>query len=60
MHGGDQHEHLVEGCEEDRARLDHMVEKAAVLWMQALLIPDVETASFNMKSKLRAVVPELH
>lgn len=50
----------MEGCEEDRARLDHMVEKAAVLWMQALLIPDVETASFNMKSKLRAVVPELH
>ena len=50
---------MVGGCEEDRARLNCMVEKAAVLCMQALLISDTETASFDTKCKLRAVVPEL-
>lgn len=49
-----------EGCEEDRARLNHMVEEAAVSGMHALSIWDMETASFNVKCKLRAVVPELH
>lgn len=58
-HGGDQHKHLVGGCEEDRVRLNHVVEKAAVLYMQVLLISDTETASFDGKCTLRAVVPKL-